>query len=134
MKKTESGGGLPKVRSEAEREFLEQVQLLSLPQPAVQLRFAPKRRWRADFAWPKARLIVEIEGGLWSRKGAKRCKVCGGTPTGRHTSGKGFEGDLEKYNAATLLGWAILRFTPRMVRTGEATKTVEEFLKRRGGE
>jgi hypothetical protein len=30
---------------------------------------------------------------------------------GRHTSGGGFIKDCEKYNAAALLGWRVLRYT-----------------------
>ena len=60
-------------------------------------RFAPPRHWRFDFAWPAVKLAVEIEGGVWSR--------------GRHTRGKGFIADCDKYNAATMLGWRVLRFT-----------------------
>lgn len=59
-------------------------------------RFHPKRKWPFDFAWLDLMVAVEIEGGHWH---------------GRHTRGKGFVDDCEKYNAATALGWRVLRFT-----------------------
>ncbi len=64
----------------------------------AEFRFHPTRKWSADFAIPSARLLIEIEGGAWIG--------------GRHTSGAGFVGDMEKYNAATCLGYRILRFQP----------------------
>jgi hypothetical protein len=50
-------------------------------------------------------IALEVEGGVWTR--------------GRHTRGKGFLGDMEKYNAAALGGWCVLRVTPdRLTRVG----------------
>jgi very-short-patch-repair endonuclease len=60
-----------------------------------------ERKWRFDFAWPAKALAVELEGGSWVR--------------GRHNRPQGFENDCEKYNAAALLGWRVLRFTTGMV-------------------
>lgn len=74
------------------------------PEPVTEYRFHPSRRWRFDFAWPKLRLAVEIEGGLYHGRG------------GGHVSVNGFIGDCEKYNAATLLGWRVLRYTERCLR------------------
>jgi very-short-patch-repair endonuclease len=68
--------------------------------------FAPPRKWRADFAFPEKRLLIEVEGGIWTR--------------GRHTRGGGFENDCEKYNAATIGGWRVLRFSTDMVKRGNA--------------
>ena len=82
--------------------------------PEREHRFAPGRRWRFDFAWPKERVAVEVEGGVWTR--------------GRHTRGSGFVGDLEKYNAAALLGWIVIRVTGNMVRSGEAVRLAREAL------
>ena len=59
--------------------------------------FAPPRRWRFDFAWPAQKVAVEMEGGIWTR--------------GAHTRGKHFRSDAEKYNAATIAGWRVLRYT-----------------------
>ena len=64
----------------------------------AEYRFHPTRRWRFDFANLERMIAVEVEGGVWTG--------------GRHTRGKGFEGDIEKYNCGVALGWRILRTTP----------------------
>lgn len=61
-------------------------------------RFAPPRRWRFDFALVEHRIAIEVEGGAFTR--------------GRHTRGVGFVKDMEKYNAAAVAGWWVLRYTP----------------------
>ena len=61
-------------------------------------RFHPVRRWRFDYAIPSHKIALEVEGGVWTG--------------GRHTSPKGFLGDIEKYNTATLMGWRVFRTTP----------------------
>ena len=78
-------------------------------------KFHPERRWRADFAHPETSLLVECEGGIHVG--------------GRHVRGMGYERDLEKYNAATLLGWRVLRFSTSQINAGEAADTVEAFLR-----
>lgn len=85
-----------------------------LPKPEREYRFAPPRRWRFDFSWKEHKLAVEVEGGAWTR--------------GRHTRGAGFLGDIEKYNAATLLGWRVIRVTPQQVADGTALTLVERAL------
>lgn len=47
-------------------------------------------------------IAVEIEGGSWIN--------------GRHTRGKGYRNDCEKYLEAAILGWTVLRFTSDMLR------------------
>lgn len=79
-------------------------------------RFDPVRRWRLDFAHFVYRLAVEIEGGTWIK--------------GRHVTGVGFRNDCEKYNAATLKGWRIFRFTAEMVSSGEALRVTEAALEK----
>jgi len=68
--------------------------------------FAPPRRWRFDLAWPERRVACEIEGGVWIK--------------GRHTRGKGYEADCEKYSTAAAYGWRVIRVTPGMIRSGRA--------------
>jgi very-short-patch-repair endonuclease len=82
--------------------------------PTPEHRFAPPRRWRFDLAFPDHMLAVEIEGGAWTG--------------GRHTRGAGFISDMEKYNAAVLRGWRLLRFTPSQVFDGTAKATLAEAL------
>lgn len=82
-------------------------------------RFAPPRRWRADFAVPARRLLLEVEGAIHTN--------------GRHTRGSGYEADLEKYNAAALAGWTVLRYSTAMVQSGEAIAQVMEYIQREPG-
>lgn len=89
-----------------------------LPEEGVlEVRFHPSRRWRFDVAFKKAKLAVEIDGGGFIRGG------------GRHSRGVGIEQDCEKYAEAMLLGWRVLRVTPRMVRDGRALSYIQELLK-----
>lgn len=72
--------------------------------------FHPTRKWRFDIAWPKFRLALEVEGGLFVR--------------GRHSRGAGILKDFEKYNAATVLGWRILRTDPNGLTGSDLTETI----------
>src|SRR5262245_50434913 len=101
--------------SDAERSLLFQLRALGLPEPTREWRFSPPRRWRFDFAFVAEKIAVEIEGGIYVR--------------GRHVRGYGFENDMVKYNVAALLGWRILRFTPRMVESGWALDVIAAALR-----
>lgn len=101
-------------QSQAELALSWQVRATSLPEPVQEVRFDPVRKWRFDFAWPAHKVAVEVEGG--------------GYVNGRHNRGGGFEADCEKYNAAALLGWIVLRVTPRQVDDGRALRWIEQAV------
>ena len=84
-------------KSSGEEFFVRLCRIFGTPMPEREFRFRPSRRWRFDFAWPEGKVAVEIEGGVYI--------------DGRHTRGKGYERDLEKYNAAVTDGWKVFRFT-----------------------
>lgn len=65
-------------------------------------RFHPTRGWRLDCAFIAQRVAVEIEGGVWTN--------------GRHTRGYGFIEDCNKYNAASELGWIVLRYAATEIK------------------
>lgn len=99
----------PKVRENANLARSEQISDLfplwknaflglGIPAPIREHVFAPPRKWRFDLCWLKEKVALEIEGGVWTQ--------------GRHTRGKGFIKDIEKYNMATAMGWKVLRCTP----------------------
>ena len=96
--------------SQYEAVFAFQVRATGLPAPVREYRFHPRRQWRFDFCWPAYNLAVEIEGAVWTR--------------GRHTRGSGFVQDMEKYNAAAVAGWRVLRFDPEAVLNGTARELV----------
>lgn len=100
--------------SEGEATLWLHLKAAKLPLPAREFRFAPPRKWRADFCWPDRMLIVECEGGTWVQ--------------GRHSRGQGFAKDTLKYNAAALLGYRVLRFTTEQVRDGLALDMIERAL------
>lgn len=77
-------------------------------------KFHPKRKWRADFHIVGKKILVEVEGGVWSG--------------GRHTRGKGYISDMEKYNAAVVMGYQVLRFSTEQVKSGLAVQQIEAIV------
>lgn len=77
-------------------------------------KFHPTRKWRADFFITGTKILVEVEGGIWSG--------------GRHTRGKGYLGDMEKYNEAAMMGYTVLRFSTEQVKSGLALKKIEQLV------
>lgn len=100
--------------SRGEETIALHIRANKLPVPCREFRFDPSRRWRFDFAWLDHRVALEVEGGTWG--------------VGRHTSGKGFKADCEKYVAAQLAGWMVLRVTTDHVMSGEAIKWIKQAL------
>lgn len=99
---------------------LDELHLTWVPE----FRFCETRRWRADYAittlktrptiaWIKPKpALLEIEGGIYT--------------SGRHTRGRGFQADMEKYNMATALGFKVFRFSTQDVLTGRAKAFLAE--------
>ena len=100
--------------SPLERMLAAQIEDAGLPEPEREYRFAPPRRWRFDFLWRDLMLAVECEGGIYSR--------------GRHVRPGGFRKDAEKYNAAAMLGYRVLRFTAREIEDGTAIEAVTQMM------
>ena len=75
-----------------------------------EFKFHPVRKWRADYAFPSAKLLMEVEGGFFSG--------------GRHSRGGGAVKDMEKYNMAEIMGYHILRFIPSQVEKLEALGSI----------
>ncbi|AXV30009.1 hypothetical protein [Aeromonas hydrophila] len=108
-------GNNPKVRSAANQVRKAQqvtslhdkvlAQLVGFPDPATELVFHPKRKWRLDFAWPANMIALEVHGGIHSG--------------GRHTRGGGFVEDRAKMNEAALLGWTVIEATPEHIKSGQ---------------
>jgi very-short-patch-repair endonuclease len=82
--------------------------------PEREYKFCETRKWRADFCWPACKIIVEVEGGVWTQ--------------GRHTRGSGFIKDMEKYNVATILGYRVLRVAGDHIETGQAITWILQCL------
>ena len=110
----------PKQPSVLESRFMTLWDVLGGPALEREYKFHPKRRWKADFASHEAQVLIEVEGGVWTR--------------GRHLSPKGFINDAEKYLAATLMGWSVLRLvsdqlTPELL--GEIIAYVRDRIAKR---
>jgi very-short-patch-repair endonuclease len=84
------------------------------------------RRWRFDFCWEQYKLAAEIEGIVMRKVGGEF--IVGG----RHGSIAGFIEDCDKYNHAALLGWTVLRFAQKVVKSGEAINMTMRVLHARG--
>jgi very-short-patch-repair endonuclease len=102
--------------SELEATFSLMLQTVELPPAKREYRFHPSRKFRFDFAWPAYKVAVEVEGGVYTN--------------GRHTTGKGFTADCEKYNEAACLGWRVLRVTGAQVNNGQALDWLERLMTR----
>lgn len=84
------------------------------PDPVLEHRFAPPRRWRFDLSWPALLVAVEIHGGVYSG--------------GHHTRGKGFEDDREKINEAICRGWKVIEVSTGQVKSGQLYGWLERLL------
>ena len=71
------------------------LQLLKIDFVA-EYKFHETRKWRFDIAIPSMQVAIEYEG-IMSRKS-------------RHTTITGYSKDCDKYNAATIAGWRVLRY------------------------
>jgi len=101
-------------KKEAEDVFESELEDAGLGGFEREYRFHPTRRWRFDFAWVEGKVALEVEGSVWAQ--------------GRHTRGKGFLGDIEKYNEAVLRGWKLLRVSTTHAGLGYAVDLVGRAL------
>ena len=102
-----------KVPNEFEAKLARELKTLKI-EFEQEFEFHPKRKWRADFHLVDKKILVEVEGGIWSG--------------GRHTRGKGYIGDMEKYNAATMMGYQVIRFSTDQVKSGLAIQQIEKMV------
>ncbi len=100
--------------SDLEDDFQRQLEIATPDKFEREFRGIPGRKFQFDFAFPRYKVAVEIEGGTWSG--------------GRHTRGSGFKADCEKYNLATIHGWRVLRFTRDSVVDGSGALIVRDLI------
>lgn len=85
-----------------------------------EFKFCNSRKWRADYCMPEIKTLLEIEGGVYAGKS-------------RHTTGTGYSEDCKKYNAASILGWTLIRYTTQQIQKEPATIVKDiQFIKGRG--
>jgi len=85
-----------------------------LPEGETEYRFHPIRRWKFDRAWKEYMLAVELNGAIYTK--------------GRHSTGKGLEGDYEKINEAQIMGWKVLQFSGGQLENGYAISAIKRAL------
>lgn len=100
--------------SKLEEEALRQILRAGFPEPEREHQFVPDRKWRFDIAWPREKIALEVEGGIWIQ--------------GRHSTGAGMEADMEKYNRAQIEGWTVLRVSSNHIKRGEIVPMLEKLL------
>lgn len=77
-----------------------------------------ERVWRFDAALPDYMLLVEVDGGVWTR--------------GAHGHPLDITRNMAKRNDAALAGYFVLAFEPRQVKSRLAIATITGFLASRG--
>jgi hypothetical protein len=93
------------------------------------------RQWRFDWCFPQYQVAVEFEGLVMqtlyekTREGKLKPIIA---VRGRHATAGGFKDDCEKYNAAAILGWMVMRIHRDSVKSGRAFDELLELLHARG--
>ena len=92
--------------------FFQLTSILDTAQVTVEreYRFHPTRMWRADFALPEYKILIECNGGTFAHMG--------------HSTGSGISRDYKKANEAAILGWCYLQFDRASIESGEAVNTI----------
>lgn len=80
--------------------------------------FIEGRKFQADFFWPRLRLALEVDGGVWMARGG-------------HTTGSGYTSDRERDVEGLLQGVLTVRYTSDQVRKGYAIETFTKIWKMR---
>lgn len=75
----------------------------------------PGRQFRWDFAFPEQKLLVEVHGGIWRKKGA-------------HNTGGAISRDCEKAAFAAIHGWRTFGVTAAQIDSGEAVQWIAAAL------
>ena len=79
-----------------------------------EFRAIPGRRYRWDFRIADTNILIEINGGTWTRSG--------------HSTGDGIARDYKKANLAAMNGWRQLTFTAQDVEDLTALDMICKIL------
>ena len=85
-----------------------------IPIPVFEYRFHPERKWRLDLAWPRFRVCMEVQGGIFIQ--------------GRHNRGAALLKEWEKLNALCCLGWRVLYVQPKDVCLAETVDMIRKAI------
>ena len=96
----------PRSKPDLEGQLLQQIRIHGLPIPTLQFRALPSRRFRWDMAWIDHRLLLEVQGGVWTG--------------GKHGRGSGILKDHEKLNLASANGFRTIQVSATTIKNGLA--------------
>lgn len=99
---------------------------MGLPKPIQEYKFDPNRKWRIDWFFKGeygVKVALEVEGGVFGNG-----KNGSGEGQGRHTRGKGFMKDMEKYNAMSEQGIILLRCVPSTLLNLSTLNTIKNTI------
>ena len=100
--------------SQLEDTFAFQLDAAGLTGYVREFRAIPGRKFRFDFCFREARLLIEINGGTYNG--------------GSHGRGVGINRDYEKHNLAVVNNWRVLSFDTKQVKSGEALQVTEQLI------
>ena len=100
--------------STLEELFAFQATAAGLPAFEREVCVIPGRKFRFDFCWRPARLLVEINGGTYTKAA--------------HSTGGGIARDYEKIWLAQKCGWHVYPCDGNAVKSGKAVKEIQEYL------
>lgn len=75
------------------------------------------KRYRADFAHLQAKVIVEIQGGVFNR--------------GRHVQGSGYARDARKFNLAQFSDWQVFLLVTDTATDDKILRQIAEHIRKR---
>ena len=101
--------------SQLEDLFAMQLDAAGLGGYVREFQAIPGRKFRFDFCWKQQRLLVEINGGTYSK--------------GAHSTGTGIARDYEKIRLGQACGWEVYPFDTKEVKNGSALAAVEKYLR-----
>lgn len=101
-------------KSALEAELALQIKALGLPEPIREYPAIKGRKFRFDFAWLEHRLLVEVNGGTFTK--------------GAHSTGQGIARDYEKIRLGQDCGWKVYPFDGKAIKSGEAVEIIRQAL------
>lgn len=105
-----------------DKTLLRLIDELNLPSPQKEYKPGTVRKYKLDYAWPDIKVGIELNGGIFMKKGG-------------HNSISGLLRDYERMNYLQILGWLIIQFDPSMMRNDLYVKEViTKALRSRGVE
>lgn len=110
--------GQHRVKTDYKAILVQQCEIAGL-KLEPEFKFHPERKFRADWLIAGSNVLVEYEGGLFSS--GKR----------GHSSISGIHRDCEKANLAQILGYTVIRVTPKHVVSGQAFAWIQDALQRK---